>query len=79
MVLRHAKTHRLTLGEARQAARVAKGSRPTGTFIDLHSGKAKALRERYLGEIVHIRGDMTSGKISSAHSARVTRKVAKKK
>ena len=82
--LRSAKTHKLTLREARQAARVAKGSRPTGTFIVIDSGKGKALRERYLGEIVRTPGK--SGSASRGASANgdfskhaVTGKFAKKK
>jgi len=82
--LRSAKTRKLTLGEARQAARIAKGSRPTGTFIAIDSGKGKALRKRFLGEIVHVpaAGPMSSRSTASNGALRkraVTGKVAKKK
>ena len=83
-IQRTVKAHRLTLGEARRAARAAKGSRPTGTFIVLESGKAKALRKRYLGEIVRAHGKsgssprtVLSNGAFSKHA--VTGKVAKKK
>jgi hypothetical protein len=83
-IQRTVKPHRLTLGEARQAARAAKGSRPTGTFIVLESGKARALRKRYLGEIVRAYGKSgSSSRVASANGASskhaVTGKVAKKK
>jgi hypothetical protein len=79
-----AKTHRLTLGEARKAARAAKGSRPTGTFIALESRQGKALRKRYLGEIVRVPGRSgSSSRVASANGAAgkhaVTGKFAKKK
>lgn len=78
------RTHRLTLGDARKAARAAKGSRPTGTFIALESRQGKALRKRYLGEIVRVPGRSgSSSRVASTNGASgkhaVTGKFAKKK
>jgi hypothetical protein len=55
-----------------------------GTFIDLESGKGKALRKRYLGKIVHIPArSRASARVASPNGAfgkhGVTGKVAKKK
>lgn len=84
MSAKRAKSGGVTLKKARQAARAVKGNRPAGTFVVVKASKSKALRERYLGVIVHSPSRAGSGSrvswetgASAKHGA--VRMYAKKK
>ena len=65
----------LTLQDARAAARAVRAKRPNGKFVVVTTVRGKALRDRYLGAIVHAAPKLASAvrgrsmKSSSAKSS----------
>jgi hypothetical protein len=81
---RKGKSGGVTLSVARQAAKVVKGDRPKGTFLVMKTGRSSALRDKYLGVIVHSPPKTGAGvRISSVKESPantgVARRFAKKK
>lgn len=75
------KSGRVTLGEARKAARAVKGKRAANKFNVVSSKQYQVLHEKYLGEIVHGGGSSSprgsGGRVSTGSGA--ARTPAKKK